>query len=228
VVAGGPNARKVIASACSRADEPAEILAYWKGVVQTPIPSSVKRGVSDAARRLYNEYSIGKYDGNSKQFRFADVIQLAHVKPKDDKQSALFKYALDTRYGSTPSTEGLPMLATQQLVRKGDITRDQLLADPTLMKSAGMTWESLSGLGPMDARAWEAVIPQMGYMALLRNLRNFEQAGISNEVTQRIIARLSDPEEVAKSRQLPFRFWSAYKNVNGLQWAYALEQALAH
>jgi hypothetical protein len=91
-----------------------------------------------------------------------------------------------------------------------------------------MTWEALSGLGAMDAAAWESLIPTMGYMALLRNLRNFEQAGISAEATQRVIARLSSAEEVAKSRQLPFRFLSAYKNVNGLQWAYALEQALNH
>ena len=31
----------------------------------------------------------------------------------------------------------------------------------------------------MDAEAWEAVIPSMGVMALVRNLRNFDQAGIA-------------------------------------------------
>lgn len=238
VSAGGPNARQVIASAISRADEPAEVLAYWKGVVQKPIPSSVKRGVNDALARVWNEYSVAKYDGNSKNFRMGDVVQLTHPSAKRQLRGgdedtvygreALYKYVLDARYGETPDVSRLPMLALRRQINAGEITRDELLADPELMKRAGMTWESLSGLGPMDAAAWEAVIPNMGYMALLRNLRNFEQAGISAETTQRIIARLSSEEEVAKSRQLPFRFWSAYKNVNGLQWAYALEQALAH
>lgn len=226
VKAGGPNARKVVDSACSRADEPAEVLAYWIGVHGKPIPSSVKRGVADATRRLYNEYSVSKYDGNSKQFRFADVIQLSHAKPRDEKQSALYKYTLDSRYGSVPSTDQLPMLTLRKQINSGEITRDQLLADPELMKKAGMTWESLSGLGQMDAKAWEAVIPNMGYMALLRNLRNFEQAGISAKSRNYVVKYLSDPENVAKSRQLPFRFWSAYKNTSGLGYASAIETAL--
>ncbi len=228
VRAGGPEGRKVIDSACSRADEPAEVLAYWIGTYGRPIKSSVKRGVSDAARRLWHEKSLAKYDTNGKQFRFADVINIAHVKPKDDKQARLFKYALDTRYGTSPSTEGLPVLDAAQRVNKGEVSREDLLADSRLIKDSGVTWEALSGLGKMDAAAWEAMIPTMGYMALLRNLRNFEQAGISTASTNAVIQRLADEDEVAKSRQLPFRFWSAYKNVQGLQWAWALEQALRH
>lgn len=228
VKAGGPNARSVIASACSRADEPAEVLSYWLGVHGKPIPSSVKRGVGDAARRLYTENSVVKYDGNSKDMRFADVIQLAHIKPKDERQSKLFKYALDSRYGSEPSTDGLYALDLQRKIRSGEITREQLISDPQLIERARMTWESLSGLGKMDAAAWEAIIPRMGYMALLRNLRNFEQAGISKDATKFVVDKLSSPGEVEQSRQLPFRFWSAYKFAQGLQWAYALEQALDH
>src|SRR5919108_601504 len=30
VAAGGPDARKVVAAACQRADEPAEFIAYWR------------------------------------------------------------------------------------------------------------------------------------------------------------------------------------------------------
>lgn len=227
VKAGGPNARQVIASACSRADEPAEVLAYWKGVIKTPIPSSVKRGVGDAIRGgLYNEYTLGKYDGGRSQFRFADVVQLAHVKPKDDKQSAVFKAALDSRYGAEVDTAALPMLKLRKDINSGEISRDQLIANPDLLKQAGMTWEALSGLGTMDAAAWEAVIPNMGYMALLRNLRNFEQAGISAKSVKYVNDYLSDPEQVARSRQLPFRFWSAYKNTSGLKFASAIEMGL--
>lgn len=226
VKAGGPNARQVIASAISRADEPAEVLAYWIGVHGKPIPSSVKRGVNDAIARVWNEYSVAKYDGGSKQFRMGDVVGLTHPKAKDESVNALYKYTLDARFGGDTDTTRLPMLELRRKVNAGEITRDQLLADPELMKQAGMTWESLSGLGQMDAKAWEAVIPQMGYMALLRNLRNFEQAGISVSARNAVIARLSDPEQVARSRQLPFRFWSAYKNTSGVHYASALETAL--
>src|SRR3712207_7767035 len=51
-----------------------------------------------------------------------------------------------------------------------------------------------------------ALAPTMGYMALLRNLRNFDEAGMPDEVAAVVAARLGDPDEVARSRQLPYRF----------------------
>jgi hypothetical protein len=103
-------------------------------------------------------------------------------------------------------------------------------ADPDrALHEAGMTWEALAGWlqGPMDRAAWEAVIPSMGYMALLRNLRNFDEAGVSDAVAETVAARLCDPEQVASSRQFPMRFLSAYRAVGNLRWAHALEKALA-
>jgi hypothetical protein len=93
-----------------------------------------------------------------------------------------------------------------------------------------MTWEALAGWlqGPMDREAWEAVIPSMGYMALLRNLRNFDEAGVPDRVAMQAAVRLADPEEVARSRQLPFRFLSAHRAAPSLRWSYPLEQALGH
>lgn len=98
------------------------------------------------------------------------------------------------------------------------------------LADAGMTWEALAGWlqGPMDRAAWEAVIPSMGAMALVRNLRNFDQAGVSDEVAARVAAKISDPAEVARSRQFPFRYLAAYRHAPSLRWAYPLEQALGH
>jgi hypothetical protein len=91
-----------------------------------------------------------------------------------------------------------------------------------------MSWESLAGWlqGPMDAAAWESVIPSMGIFALVRNLRNFDRAGVSDEVAEQVARRISDPQEVARSRMLPFRFWAAYKHTDSLRWAHALDKAL--
>src|SRR3954451_21080564 len=75
-------------------------------------------------------------------------------------------------------------------------------------------------------RRWQSVIGSMGYMALLRNLRNFDEAGVPDDVAASVPARLADPEEVARSRQLPLRFLSAYRAVPSLRWAWARDQAL--
>jgi hypothetical protein len=58
--------------------------------------------------------------------------------------------------------------------------KPELLLDTEWLKRAGMTWEdalSLAGSKVDKALLWAALIPSMGYMALLRNLRNFDEAG---------------------------------------------------
>lgn len=232
VKAGGPNGRRVVSSALVRADEPAEMLAYWMNKYGRSVPAAIKRGVADAAQRLYNERNYIKYDSGNSKWRFADVIQISHVKPKDTKQAVLFKTILNERYNNKEEFSGevLPMLHSYRslLSQDREDARSALLSSPELMKNSGMTWESLSSFGPMNKEAWEAVIPQMGYMALLRNLRNFDENGVSDDVADFIINKLQDENEVARSRQLPFRFYAAYRNAPNLRWGRALERGLDH
>lgn len=98
VRAGGPNGRQVVSAACVRADEPAEMLAYFHGKYGRKLPAALKRGIADSAVRLYSERNTLKFDGQSKGFRFADVIELTHPKPGAGWQSQLFKHVLDKRH----------------------------------------------------------------------------------------------------------------------------------
>lgn len=225
--------RRVVASVLQRADEPGEMLAYWTAVHGRAVPKAVKRGVADAVVRLYDEHALLKYDSRGRGFRFGDVIDVVHPSPRDAGQGDLFRHALDRRHRrDDPIPESLRVLAA-----RADLTtwtgkrKRKLLARAdaaTVLRGAGMTWESLAGWlqGPMDAAAWSAVIPTMGYMALLRNLRNFDQAGVPDEVAATVAARLADPEQVARSRQLPMRFLSAHRAAPSPRWGPALEQAL--
>jgi hypothetical protein len=233
VKAGGPNGRAVVASACSRADEPAEILAYWMQRYGRNVPQPVKRGVADAARGLYNEYAALKYDGGSRGFRMGDVINLTHPRPVADWQGDLFKYVLDRRYQGAdaqprPSLrkitlnrelEAMPANKRRAFIRSAE--------GKQTLKDAGFTWERLSGWlpGGMDAEAWEAVIPSMGYMALLRNLRNFDQAGISAESIAYVKSVLGNEQAVLSSRQFPYRFLSARKELGSVTWLPTLDKA---
>lgn len=228
-VAGGN--RAIVDAAMDRADEPGEFLAYWAGRYGKSFPKPVKRGVADAAVRLYSERSLVKYDSQARGFRFADVLELTHAVPRDERQSAVFRYAIDRRHdrGDTVPASLAVLHARKQLLAMPVPQRRALLAQgERVLRPAGMTWEQVAGWlqGPLDAAAWEALIPSMGYMALLRNLRNFDQAGVSDAVAAQVAARLADPDEVARSRQLPLRFLSAYRTAPSLRWAWALEQAL--
>lgn len=234
-VTNSPYPRAIVAAAQARADEPGEVLAYYQSKYGKNFPAFLKKGVADGARSLYTEYSLLKYDTESKGYRFADVIQLSHAKAKDATQNALFSHSLDRRYGNVNGIpEELEMLRKRALLMS-EFDADEKRALVTsgrvgvTFKEAGMTWEALSGWlqGPMDKAAWESIIPSMGHMALLRNIRNFLQAGVSAGVMKDVLNKISDPAQVAKGKQFPFRYLAAYNaNKGNLKVSAALEDAL--
>ncbi len=92
------------------------------------------------------------------------------------------------------------------------------------------TWETELSAKGNTKEVWNELIAsgKVGYMALLRNLRNIIKSGA--EITP-VLQILSDPERVRKSRQLPFRFYSAYltlsdENILSGNTHRALEKAL--
>jgi hypothetical protein len=225
--------RTLVDVALQRADEPGELLAYWTSRYGRKIPKPVKRGAADAVTRLYNEYALLKYDTASKGYRFADVIDLVHPSPKAPWQGILFMQALERRHNRPPQADrnALPMLTANEELRAEALGDLSVLLDAERLKAAGMTWEdvlSLAGSKLPKGKLWEALIPSMGFMALLRNLRGFDEAGVSDAVAQTVAAKLADPAQVARSRQLPMRFLSAYRAAPSLRWSYPLEQALGH
>jgi hypothetical protein len=226
-----PGGRKIVASALLRPDEPGELLAYWHSRYGRAVPKPVKRGLADAVARLYDEHALLKYDTASHGVRFGDVIDLCHPDAAEPWRGDLYRHALDRRHNrDNPVPESLGMIRANAALRETVAGNPAALLDPSALKAAGMTWEdalSLAGGKVAKRDLWAALIPGMGYMALLRNLRNFDDAGVSDDIAQTVAARLSDPAQVAKSRQFPFRFLSAYKAVPSLRWSYPLEKALS-
>lgn len=161
----------------------------------------------------------------------AELIQIA----EDDRRyrSDLFHAALDRRH-----RRANPYLGDVKTLR----SRAALMAVPVgqrraviegdgaaeWLRAAGMDWKALAGWlqGEMDATAWAAILPSMGYTALLMNLRNFEERGLPDELAQQVAATLCDPAEVARSRVLPMQYLSAYRHIVSDRFAWPLEQAL--
>ena len=237
---GGPGAslwrgktspRQIVDSVLMRPDEPAEALAYAKSVVGR-VPKPVKRGIADATARIYGEYGVLKYDTASHGMRFGDVAELVHPKPTQPGQSTLFKHLIDRRHGREGIPSSLTMMhANAKLREQVAMGRYQGLLRDDVLREAGMTWEdalSLAGDKVPKGKLWDALIPNMGYMALLRNLRNFDEAGIVSDSAELVAAKLSHPYQVQRSRQLPMRFLSAYRAVRNVRWHYPLEVALGH
>ena len=82
------------------------------------------------------------------------------------------------------------------------------------------TWEVALSSGADKRAAWERLIRErkLGGLALLRNLRNMKQAGVSEELV------LGALRSMSAARVLPFRFIAAARHVP--HWEEALEAAM--
>lgn len=91
------------------------------------------------------------------------------------------------------------------------------------------TWETELSAKGNNAHTWEKLIAseKVGYMALLRNLRNILTANPRN--IDKVLSTIENPVMVKRSKQLPFRYLSAYKeleNIGGSRVFDALENAV--
>jgi hypothetical protein len=158
-----------------RADEITEFMAiYWKNG-KCPIANQVKKGLARAFTK-FTEYDLAKYNRDA-DIKLRDVLFLVHAKPKDFKQSLVWKRLI----------------------------KDELKTPDT--------WEvSLSKYGNKK-EVWERLLKEekLGALALLRNLRNMQEAGVSNRLISSSLSSLD------VSKVLPFRFISAAKILPNLE-----------
>lgn len=171
----------------SRADEIKELLGAWQSLSGKPslkkIPNALKKGIA-ACFNKFEGYHFRKYNKRGKEaISFKDAVYLTHPKPNSKEKSDLFKKILD----------------------------DNL--DPII------TWETeVSAAGPDESKkreAWESLIlnKKLPYMAALRNIRNIITAGVSEEAMMELLRLLQDEKQILRSKQFPFRWYSAYKQI---------------
>lgn len=79
-----------------------------------------------------------------------------------------------------------------------------------LTLSDNETWEALVSAKGSNKAAWEEAVGVMGHMALLRNLRNLSQHEVDPGLYLEKLVK-----GVPEGKQLPFRYFSAYKALEG-------------
>lgn len=98
---------------------------------------------------------------------------------------------------------------------------DKLMKDELKQTADNTTWEAYISTNGSTKENWEYVIPKMGHMALLRNLRNFDKFEINPDLyLDKLIAG------VEKGRQMPYRYYSAYCEVTDARVKDALNKCM--
>jgi 60 kDa SS-A/Ro ribonucleoprotein len=179
-----------------RADEITELLACYELMNKRTgtkklnrLSKQMQKGLTAAFNR-FDEYQFAKYNRDG-AIKLRDALFLVHPKAKDELQQVLFnKIAGDTL--QTPYTWETELSALGQ-----------------------MGFDSLEARAEAFKAKWEELIDsnKLGYMALLRNLRNIQDAGVSYAHFQKVCSVLADADKVAKAKQFPFRYLAAYREL---------------
>src|SRR5271154_4165350 len=188
---------ETLARVIQRPDEITEFVAiYYKlGGGKRPLSKQVKKGLA-AAFNKFSEYQLAKYN-RDKDIKLVDVLALVHAKPKDKETGLLFaKLANKDRLPKKTKFAEFPVANTYRALNKNFVG----LQTPD-------TWEvALSG-GADKKETFERLIREdkLGGLAMIRNLRNMQEAGVSDAVIKQGLAQMNT------ERVLPFRFISAAK-----------------
>ncbi|WP_299766830.1 TROVE domain-containing protein [uncultured Dokdonia sp.] len=198
-----------------RADEITELLAYYQVANQrtgtkklNKLSKQVQKGIVMALNK-FDAYQFAKYNRQT-EVTFKDAIFLTHPKAKDDAQQAIFNHVIQ-------GTLEAPYTWEVELSKLG---QQSFKNAKEKQKAFTTQWEAL-----IDSK-------KLGYMALMRNLRNILQADVSAVHISKIADTLTDPYHVKRSKQFPFRFMAAYQELMSIKSSYtpyvldALETAI--
>ena len=190
--------KRTIEKTVLRADEIMELLMCYqlrnsdgKGIKKLgKLSRQVQEGLKSAFNR-FDEYQFAKYDRSNLEVKLKDALFLVHPKASSPEQQVIFDKIVSGEL-QTPYTWETQL---SELGQKHFATKEEKA------EAVKALWEELIDSG------------RLGYMALLRNLRNILQAKVSPAHIERVASHICDPAKVTKSKQLPFRFLAAYKEL---------------
>lgn len=157
---------------------------------ETPLPMQMRKTLKGKLES-FNEYQLSKALGESKQVSMADAIKLLHPDPRKSKvRKNFYKEIIEGR------------------VKMGDDTA-QVQSELAKVNNSNSKTTKKDVVKSIDTST---------VMAIVKNLVALDKQGILNDqkAVDSIVAKLTDKKEVQKSRLLPFRFYSAYKEVEKL------------
>ncbi len=201
-VKGAPWTKRFFSQVVRRPDDVVEILGYYLATYGRPVPNALKKGLGAALGR-FDEYQIAKYRRDHAIFKLVDAVNL--VRPR-----------------ATP--------ALSKLIR-GELAPAQTWE--TKLTQAGVAGTAAQAAAA-KAQAWAELVREgkLGYLALLRNVRNILTH--APEVAAELCVQLADEAAVRRSLVFPFQFLSAVEvlkqgNLPGADRVMdALNQAIDH
>lgn len=229
VFAGSGEVREYCKRVVQRPDEARDVFAAWlflngHKLSQQKIPASLKRGLADALGK-FKPATILKYDTVDHP-TFGDMLKVL-----DRAENYPVHQAVRNVLVSGDWSGNLPddVAKLRQFNQATELDNKII----SICKDINIPWQNvISKFGAegmpakQKAAAWEFAIHSMGEQALLMNMRNFEQAGISDHAWNIVEKGVLEPAKNGKSRMMPYRYLAALNQVSNRRAKDILSDAL--
>lgn len=173
------------------------------------LPKAVQKGLADGFGQ-FDKYQLSKYRAEGKQVSLVDAVRVLHVKPTERNADAL-KLLIEGKLVSDSTWES-------KLTKAGQKAKAKAAETGQSQEEAALE---------LKAEAWADLLgrKQLGYFALLRNLRNIMQQ--APDALPTALADLVDEGAIRRSLVMPFRFQSAYDELRTLAGTQEILRALS-
>jgi hypothetical protein len=164
----------------TRPDDVTEILGYYSSAHGLhPLPNSLKKGLARALRG-FDDYELAKYRADRQRISLVDAVNLCRPRPTPSLTRLMS--------GTLPPADTWEVALTQ----------------------AGQSARRECHRVALKRRAWRRLLREdkLGYLALLRNLRNIVQTG-DEECIALAAHRLADRDALRRSQVFPIRIHTA-------------------
>lgn len=187
-LSGHPEARAFYDRIVFRPDDMLEITAALRALQGAKLTNGMKKGFATAFDR-FDGYQLAKYRAAGKAIKLVDMVNMVHPVPTQRNAEAL------------------------QMLVDGTLTNTQTWE--AKLSAAGTQATSEKDKADRKAAAWTELVKEgkLGYFALLRNLRNLLVQ--APDLVPLICEQLTDEVRLSKSKVLPFRLLTAYKQIQG-------------
>lgn len=174
-----------------RLDDMLEIAAcYMAKNPGKPLSNAIKKGFK-AALEAADEYELAKYQASNRDLSLVDIVNLVHPKPSE-KMVPVFAKLMKGELKQFNTIEDKNSKAGQEVaaqVKEGRITKAE--AEKVLAEVKEENYAEL------------IATRKIGYLALLRNLRNILKTGAKAEVVKGACELLTDVKLIKQSLVFP-------------------------
>jgi hypothetical protein len=175
-----------------RLDDVLEIIAAYQHFNPgKPLPNSMKRGFRMALESA-DAYELAKYQGKGKAVSLVDVVNLVRPKPSTEEMEKVFKDLMSGNLKQFNTVEDKNTKAGQEVaakVKSGEINKAQAAIELNDAKESNY--------------AELIKTRKIGYIALLRNLRNILKTTSNSEIIKEACNLLVDEKLIRKSLIFP-------------------------